>query len=595
MKKILIVSIVLMCILATGAWFGKDQIKSLVEKNPQVYKIAQKISSKYRALQFQYSSLGDLDKNESMTEASFFIDFDNELGSFEKFWQGLGQDSFKDGFLKSHNEAYYKLIGGINQDRQLFKYVHSKGMFSDTYHEKRKENTGGHIYTVENGEVKYNWEIMDEIFDLILECRMKPLVSFTYMPSALASNLKKKNPWHHGLVSPPNDYQEWQKLIFNTVKHLEERYGNEEIEKWYYEVWNEPDLPRFFWVYHPNKKKFANRGDNREYFKLYDYSVAGAIEANEKIKIGGPAIAGDIEMFLNPWMDHIKSGTNLANARGGVRVDFLSRHNYGDLESKILPSMKAFIDNAKKHNGELVENSQFLITEYGPTASPKAWLNTRYVAAWLVKLVDGIFYLGDREGSDYVPDMMFFWTKPIPPNFSDHFGIVTAFGHPKHPSPNSIVKRPVFNAFDALSRLGSVRIEVKGTEFGDPIHAIAAKSGSNAVQVLIYHLDEGDKKNKNNKFFPVSISINNLPFSNFESNLYLIDKSHSNGYSVWQELGSPKRPNKNQLEQLQQRDDLELVESEVVKIEAKKTYVKEVNLQNNSVALLILKAGNGKQ
>ena len=86
-----------------------------------------------------------------------------------------------------------------------------------------------------------------------------------------------------------------------------------------------------------------------------------------------------------------------------------------------------------------------------------------------------------------------------------------------------------------------------------------------------------------------------MPFSNFESNLYLIDKSHSNGYSVWQELGSPKRPNKNQLEQLQQRDDLELVESEVVKIEAKKTYVKEVNLQNNSVALLILKAGNGKQ
>ena len=85
MKKILIVSIVLMCILATGAWFGKDQIKSLVEKNPQVYKIAQKISSKYRALQFQYSSLGDLDKNESMTEASFFIDFNNELGSFEKF------------------------------------------------------------------------------------------------------------------------------------------------------------------------------------------------------------------------------------------------------------------------------------------------------------------------------------------------------------------------------------------------------------------------------------------------------------------------------------------------------------------------------
>ena len=35
-------------------------------------------------------------------------------------------------------------------------------------------------------------------------------------------------------------------ILFEAViSHLAERYGEKEIETWYYELWNEPDI--FYW------------------------------------------------------------------------------------------------------------------------------------------------------------------------------------------------------------------------------------------------------------------------------------------------------------------------------------------------------------
>ena len=43
--------------------------------------------------------------------------------------------------------------------------------------------------------------------------------------------------------------------------HSVERYGKAEVESWYWEVWNEPDIS--YW-----------KGTPEEYDKLYDYTAA---------------------------------------------------------------------------------------------------------------------------------------------------------------------------------------------------------------------------------------------------------------------------------------------------------------------------------
>jgi len=49
------------------------------------------------------------------------------------------------------------------------------------------------------------------------------------------------------------------------VRHSVSRYGRAEVETWYWELWNEPDIG--YW-----------KGTPEEYFKLYDYT-ADAVDA----------------------------------------------------------------------------------------------------------------------------------------------------------------------------------------------------------------------------------------------------------------------------------------------------------------------------
>ena len=44
----------------------------------------------------------------------------------------------------------------------------------------------------------------------------------------------------------PKSFELWDGLIVELLKHLESRYGMEELEKWFFEVWNEPDLDFIF-------------------------------------------------------------------------------------------------------------------------------------------------------------------------------------------------------------------------------------------------------------------------------------------------------------------------------------------------------------
>ena len=58
-----------------------------------------------------------------------------------------------------------------------------------------------------------------------------------------------------------------------------ERYGADEVNKWYWEVWNEPNIS--YW-----------HGTAQDYFKLYDYAVDGVRRALPTARVGGPETAG---------------------------------------------------------------------------------------------------------------------------------------------------------------------------------------------------------------------------------------------------------------------------------------------------------------
>ena len=164
-----------------------------------------------------------------------------------------------------------------------------------------------------NGKPVYNWTIVDRIFDTFVERKMKPLVEIGFMPQALSV---KPEPYQHhwdpaqkyqniytGWAQPSKDYAKWSELVYQWVKHSVARYGKAEVESWYWEVWNEPDIG--YWQSTPE-----------EYFKLYDYSADAVKRALPGIRIGGPTTTGPgsekAAAFLRAFLDHVVKGRNFA-------------------------------------------------------------------------------------------------------------------------------------------------------------------------------------------------------------------------------------------------------------------------------------------
>ncbi|MCI0514268.1 hypothetical protein L0128_13715 [candidate division KSB1 bacterium] len=514
------------------------------------------------------------------------VNADQIIGRLEPFYNGIGIGAFNDGLMRAYNYEFFNTVGNLNQRQPFLAYLNLKNIFMDESADGI--DYGAHVYQAnENGRATYYWGIVDAVIDRILKNDLKPIISLSFMPRGLAEDPRKINPWYKSIISPPKDYREWQELVYRTVKHLKDRYGAEEIRTWYFEVWNEPDLYRFFWIEHPDTKNFPRRGDFDAYCKLYDYAVAGALAADTQIKIGGPAVAGS-KTFLSKFLQHCYRENNYVTGKIGTQVDFISRHHYGEIEEGILPEYQAFLEKAKEICGDAFENLEILITENGPSAELQPWLNDRFVAAWIVKQVDGFLQLGDKYGANYLPDIVCFWTKPVDKNFGVQFGLATNLSDEWRPDPKRLLKRPAFNGFQVVNALGQERIEIKGTKFGDPIHGIATRNPDGSIQIALYHLFENDPLNNLERQYQVQLVINGCPNPEYTFEYYVIDEYTSNCYSWWKRMGSPKKPSAIEFATLNQKDDLTLFEpASRVQIDNGK-FERTFKMQNNSVLFLKL-------
>lgn len=84
--------------------------------------------------------------------------------------------------------------------------------------------------------------------------------------------------WWKAHVTPPSNMKLWQELIRRFTEHVIRRYGREEVETWFFEVWNEPNLNQAFWD-----------GTRSEYFDLYSATVKTIKAVDENLRVGGPA------------------------------------------------------------------------------------------------------------------------------------------------------------------------------------------------------------------------------------------------------------------------------------------------------------------
>ncbi len=245
---------------------------------------------------------------------------------FEHFWStGCGAGRANEGLRADWLEQLEQA-----QKDCGFRYVRMHGLFHDDMHI---------CHINRKGEMVYSWQYVDVLFDRMLEMGVRPFVELGFFPEEMAAENSKTQFWWKAniTVDPDKTFPMWADLVKNFTQHVVDRYGIEEARQWYYEVWNEPNLPGFL------------DGGKSDYFRMYKEAVTVIKEIDDQLRVGGPSTSNFTadERYSGERMDHSKSvfyNDEMINkqqwkspwmedflaycAKEKLPVDFISTHPY---------------------------------------------------------------------------------------------------------------------------------------------------------------------------------------------------------------------------------------------------------------------------
>lgn len=440
-------------------------------------------------------------------------------------------------------EFVQKMIG--------FSYIRGHGLFSDDvsiYHEYE-----------ENGETKveYNYTYIDRIIDSYLKLEIRPYLELGFMPGQLASGTQTIFYWK-GNTTPPKEYKKWTDMVISLLSHLKTRYG-EEVCDWPIEVWNEPNLPGFWY-----------KADMEEYFKLFKETFLAIKKYDSRFKVGGPAICGvkDAE-----WIEAFLSFCR----KEGISPDRITRHHYtvefperighydyskledSEMRFENLQSTRDIVDSFEEFKGLPIH-----LTEFSTSYTPKGVIHdTNINAAYLARQLSR---LGDvNEAYSYWTFGDVFEEQGVPESlFHGGFGMVAAGNIPK----------PTFWTFYFYKQL-----KLFGEEcvYKDDNSVIVKNSDGYAG--ILWNIDEED-------------GIRDISFDLIEKNDYVlvtqtVDEICCNPLKLWHDIGEPAYPTEAETE-LIKRAAWPLTESAVIFSENMKAAI-SVEVKRNGVVFFTLK------
>jgi xylan 1,4-beta-xylosidase len=447
-----------------------------------------------------------------------------------------------------------------------FKYIRMHGLLCDDMGVYKEDL---------NGNPEYNYQYIDVLFDYILSLGMKPFVELGFMPHALASG-NQTIFWWKGNTTPPKDYNKWEDFIRNLTQHFTERYGSEEIKKWYFEVWNEPNLSGFW------------SGTQEEYFKLYKYSVLSIKSVNKEYRVGGPATAGAAWV---PEMIDFCTKNNLP-------LDFISTHTYGvkqgfldefgttgTILSKNNWSVSGDILNSRK---QILNSSmpalELHYTEWSSSYTPADPIHDSYHQA--AYILEKIKQVGDAANS------MSYWVftdifEEAGPRFTPFHG---GFGLMNYQG----IKKPAYYSYYFLNKLGNTELNNSDTS------SWACKNANGDIQILFWNFTNthpGDSVNNQSYYIrdlpaldkgSVKIELSGIPEGTYQLEIYKIGYKVNDAYSTYISQSKPKQLTKQQVEEIKNQNDGSPLYKENIKIKSTGSFLKEIPIRENDVFLLNL-------
>jgi xylan 1,4-beta-xylosidase len=437
---------------------------------------------------------------------------------FPHFWEQMFGSGRAVLALRDNYRRDVRLVKGVTD----FRYVRFHGIFHD--------EVG--LYDVDAaGRTVYNFSYVDQIYDGLLADGVRPFIELSFMPQKMAADPKDIfGFWYKPNISPPKDYAQWDAMIDAFVRHLVDRYGIDEVAKWYFEVWNEPNIG--FWGGQPQQAT---------YFELYDHTARAIKNVSTRLRVGGPSTAQ--AAWAGDFIAHVQ--------QGHIPVDFVSSHVYANDTSKDVfqndipvPRDQMVCRAVRKVHDEIAHSPlpqlPLIFSEYNASYSNEPDVtDTVYMGPWLASTI---------SQCDGLTEAMSYWS------FSDVFeegGVVrTPFYGGFGLVAEDDIPKPAFNAFALLHRLGETRLPLDS----DSALITRRKDGTLVVALWNYAPPDGTGEHYTPPARPDAARdfLLELPAkrAGARATLWRLDADHGNVVRTYDAMGRPPFPSRAQIESL---------------------------------------------
>lgn len=524
------------------------------------------------------------------------VDASQSKGPWNPIWRFFGADEPNYAYLKNGQKLLTEL-GQLEPPTVHFR-THNLLTSGDGTPALKWGSTGAYREDAA-GKPLYDWKILDRIFDTYLQRGVRPYVEIGFMPEAMSIHpepyqhhwnpAEKHNDLFTGWAYPPKDYGEWSELVFQWATHCVNKYGADEVQRWYWEVWNEPNIG--YW-----------HGTPQQFYELHDRAIDAVRRALPTAKVGGPDSAGGGSKFLRDFLEHCVHGNNFATGETSTPLDFIAFHAKGaptfvDGHVRMgIANQLRDIDSAFAIIASFPElkNKPIIIGESDPDGCAacqgpqlgyrNGTMYSSYTAASFARKIE----LAEKHGVNLEGALTWAFEFEDQPLFAGLRQLATGG-----------IDLPVLNVFRMFRQMSGQRLRVEsdaavplaeilktGVRGQSDVSAQASLDG-NKLCVLVWHYHDDDLPGPD---ADVELTFTSLPISSGTVRLkhFRIDADHSNAFTVWQKMGSPQQPTSQEYVALEKAGQLaELTVQETKHVENGKV-VLHFLLPRQAVSLLVL-------
>ena len=497
----------------------------------------------------------------------------SDRGELPSIWRFFGADEPNYATMQHGKELLAEL--GALRPRQVYFRGHNLLTSGDGKPALKWGSTNAYTEDA-TGRPIYDWTILDQIFDAYLERGVRPYAQIGFMPEALSV---KPKPYQHrwrvgapyeeiytGWAYPPKDFSKWEELVYRWAQHCVERYGADEVNTWYWQTWNEPNIP--YW-----------QGNREEFFRLHDHAIRAVRRALPTARVGGPDVAGDGGEFMDAFLDHCLHGRNQATGEQGTPLDFVSFHAKGapqTVDGHVRMGLREHLRTIEAGFARVAQHPELrqtpiVIGESDPEgcaacqgpqlAYRNGTMYSSYTAASFPRKIE----LAARNGVNLEGALTWAFEFEGEPCFAGYRTLATCG-----------IDKPVLNVFRMFSRLPSRRLTARsdaaiplddilreGVRARPDVGLIASRD-TDRLSVLVWHYHDDDLAGP---AAAITLTISDWEGSAATPTHYRIDHDHSNAFTRWQSLGSPPQPTPDQQAALRSRAGLETTTPPTVAVE----------------------------